>query len=95
MTGIYKITKRDDGKSYIGQSIDCNRRIKEHCSPNRYKQGLAIDIAIHKYGVSAFEYEIIDECSIEELNKKEEYWIKYYNTKKWDIIVQTEAVNNQ
>lgn len=80
MIGIYKITKKENGKSYIGQSCDCDRRIKEHCSPNRYKLGLAIDIAIHKYGVNAFTYEIIEECSIDKLNERESYWIEYYNT---------------
>lgn len=80
MIGIYKITKKENGKSYIGQSNDCERRIKEHCYPSRYLDGLAIDIAIHKYGKEAFDYEIIEECSLEELNERETYWIKYYNT---------------
>ena len=27
-----------------------------------------------------FKFEIIEECSIEELNEKEQYYIKYYNS---------------
>lgn len=30
MVGIYKITKKENGKCYIGQSNDCKHRFKEH-----------------------------------------------------------------
>lgn len=30
MIGIYKITNKKTGKSYIGQSNDITRRFKEH-----------------------------------------------------------------
>ena len=30
MIGIYKITNKNTGKSYIGQSNDIERRFKEH-----------------------------------------------------------------
>ena len=30
MIGIYKITNKDTGKSYVGQSNDIERRFKEH-----------------------------------------------------------------
>ena len=83
MIGIYKITKKENGKSYIGQSINCERRFKEHCSSSRYKDGLAIDMAIHKYGVDAFEFEILEECKKEKLDEREQYWIKYYDTKNF------------
>jgi len=78
MVGIYKITKKSNGKSYIGQSNDIDRRILEH----QYKTDLAIDKAITKYGIDAFTYETIEECNLDELNEKEKYWIAYYNTYK-------------
>lgn len=78
MIGIYKITKIENNKAYIGQSNDIERRFKEH----RYKRDLAIDKAIQKYGASAFTFEIIEECSLEELDTREKYWIAYYNTFK-------------
>lgn len=78
MIGIYKITKKIDGKSYIGQSNDIQRRFNEH----KTKKGLIIDQAIQKYGVSAFNFEILEECSLEELNSREKYWIAFYNTYK-------------
>ena len=79
MIGIYKITKKENGKCYIGQSNNCERRFKEHQTKGTSSR-IPVDIAIQKYGKDAFTYEIIEECSIEELNQKEQYWIKYYNS---------------
>lgn len=78
MIGIYKITKKDSGKSYIGQSNDIDRRFKEHC----YKKDLVIEKAIQRYGQNAFTFEILEECSLDELDQKEKYWISFYNTYK-------------
>ena len=84
MIGIYKIENKINGKVYIGQSNDCARRIKEHCYPSRYLNNYPIDVAIHKHGAENFTFEVIEECSIEELNAKETYWIQFYesNTSK-------------
>ena len=78
MIGIYKITKKENGKAYIGQSNDIDRRLKEH----QYKNDLAIEKAIQKYGIDAFNYEVVEECPLENLNEREKYWIRYYNTYK-------------
>lgn len=55
MIGIYKITNRINGKSYVGQSINMEKRFKEHL----YKQDTYIDRAIHKYGKDNFNFEIL------------------------------------
>jgi group I intron endonuclease len=80
--GIYKITNKITGEIYIGQSNDCERRIKEHQYPNRYRAGQDIDIAIHEIGAKNFSFEIIEECPLEKLNEREIYWIKFYNSKE-------------
>ena len=54
MIGIYKITKKSNNKSYIGQSNDIARRFEEH----KYKIDIPIDMAIAKYGSDAFTFEI-------------------------------------
>lgn len=58
MIGIYKITKKENGKSYIGQSNDIERRFKEHQTKGKESR-IPLDIAIQKYGKDAFIYEII------------------------------------
>lgn len=75
--GIYKITNLINGKCYIGQSVHIKRRWTEHCLPSTKS---VISSAIKKYGKENFSFEIIEECSIEELSSKEEYYIKYYNS---------------
>ena len=79
MIGIYKITKKENGKCYIGQSNNCERRFKEHQTKG-VSSRIPIDAAIQKYGKDAFTYEVIEVCNLEELNHKEQYWIKYYNS---------------
>lgn len=78
MIGIYKITNNINGKCYIGQSIDIQRRWEEHLYKNSHC--LLLKYALHKYGVNNFTFEVIEECQPEDLNNREIYWIKYYNS---------------
>lgn len=78
--GIYKITNQINNKCYIGQSINIERRFKEHKNTNRTSKYL--HRAINKYGIDNFKFEIIETCSKEQLSDREKYWIKYYNSLK-------------
>lgn len=83
MIGIYKIVNNINGKFYVGQSNDIDRRFVEHCSPSRYKQSnIPVDWAIHKYGKENFSLIVLQECSVEELNELETYWIDKTNAIK-------------
>lgn len=79
MCGIYKITNNINGKVYIGQSIDINRRWRSH--KKDYKN---IDTkfyrAIRKYGLNNFSFEVIEQSSIDKLDERESYWIRFYNS---------------
>lgn len=77
MIGIYKITNLINNKCYIGQSVNIERRWKEHCrKPNKSK----ISKAIFDFGKENFSFQILEECSTEELNKKEQFYIKKFNS---------------
>lgn len=79
--GIYKITNLITDECYIGQSNDIYRRWSDHC-----KCGLGIDTpvgnklykAIQEYGLENFTFELLVECSQDELNEKEKYFIELY-----------------
>ena len=75
MIGIYKITNKLNGKSYIGQSIHCGKRLDEHCKGSQF-----IDEIIQLEGIDNFNFEILKETSREELSYWEDYYILKYNT---------------
>lgn len=82
MIGIYKITNKINGKFYIGQSNNINRRFQEHITKGQLSR-IPLDIAIQKYGKENFLYEILEECSIDQLNEKEKYWIEKLQATKY------------
>ena len=77
MIGIYKITNKLNNKCYIGQSINIEKRLKTH---KLSKNDSLIDNDIKKYGVENFSFEVVEECDYIELNIKESYYIKKYNS---------------
>lgn len=77
MIGIYKYTNKENGKIYIGRSLNITKRKWEHLNnPSPYSY---FDQTLAKIGERSFDFEIIEECSAIELKEKEKYWIKYYN----------------
>lgn len=84
MIGIYKITNISNNKCYIGQSVNIERRWMQHKETmnnpyiDAYNRELYNDMRI--FGLDNFLFEILEECSLEELNDKEKYWIQYYNS---------------
>lgn len=83
MIGIYKITNKINGKIYVGQSIDIKERWRQHrwkafnCNEIGYHS--AIHVAMRKYGLDNFIYEVLEQCAAEELDEKERYWISLLN----------------
>lgn len=76
MIGIYKITNIINGNFYIGMSNNIHRRKMEHFTPKNILVSRTISKAIKKYGKENFNFEILEECKIEELCDKEIYYIK-------------------
>jgi len=80
---IYKVTNKINGREYVGQTINSlKKRKSEHISvalsihDNNYFHS-----ALRRYGPENFDWKTIHECvNIDDLNKWEIYYIKYYNT---------------
>lgn len=62
---------------YVGQSVDIERRWKEERTRN---ENTYITRAIRKYGIKNFTFEVLELCSIEELDAKEQEYIKKFNS---------------
>ena len=76
--GIYSIKNKITGQLYIGQSVNIERRWKEHITKRKDKS--YIDRAINKYGKDNFIFSIIEEVEKEKLNDREFFWINKYKT---------------
>ena len=79
--GIYGIKNILNNKIYVGKTgMNFGDRWDNHKAllrgnkhDNPYLQN-----AWNKYGEESFEFIVIEDCQVEELNDKEMYWIKYY-----------------
>lgn len=74
--GIYVI-KGPEGKLYIGSSQEIDQRWYQHryLLTNDKHHSDYLQNAWNLHGEQAFQFEVLEECSIEELIKREQYWI--------------------
>lgn len=89
VSGIYEIINLRNQKRYIGQTKNLYRRQCNHIGklrrkihPNKHLQN-----AWNKYGKDAFEFQVLEYCSVDDLNERELYWINHYksNTDGYNI----------
>ena len=80
MTGIYLITCLRSTKVYVGQSVNIEKRWLRHkemlnanIHSNKHLQS-----AWNKYGENSFVFSILEECSVDKLTEREQYWIDFY-----------------
>tara|TARA_R110002167_G_scaffold284384_6_gene489537 strand:- start:194 stop:733 length:540 start_codon:yes stop_codon:yes gene_type:complete len=79
MIGIYKITS-PSGRIYIGQSVNIESRLRDYktwikCSIRQTR----LHSSFKKYGADKHYFEVIEECSVNHLNKQERLWQEFYN----------------
>lgn len=90
-TGIYKITNIKNQMCYVGQTANFAERFKQHI-----KRGLGADTptknklypAMMAFGVENFTFEIIEECSREDLNEREQFWQNFYQAKSFGYSIK-------
>ena len=78
-SGIYKI--QGNGVDYIGSSCNLFRRLSDHfrflkknIHSNRHIQNV-----YNKHGIEKFSYEIIEFCPIEDLKRREDFYMDLFN----------------
>lgn len=84
MAFIYVITNKINGKQYVGKTThnSIQKRFQEHIRDSRKSrcEKRPLYSAINKYGVENFTIEQLEECSIDELEDREIYWIDKLDT---------------
>lgn len=81
MTGIYAIHNKVNDKYYIGQTKDIKNRWMQHRSRLKCEthENNHLQAAYNTYGADSFEYLVLEECSIDQLNAREQYYVEKYN----------------
>ena len=86
MAIVYKITNRENGKSYIGYSVrTLDQRWKSHLSSVRQGSKFRFHSAIRKYGIDQWDQEIIFEHNDVDICKKKEE----------EMIIHFDLINNK
>lgn len=80
---IYKITNKKNNKTYIGQTINYNKRISEHLCGRKKGNNSIIDKAIKKHGKDNFICELIDKTNNQDhADELERLYIKEFECLK-------------
>jgi len=86
-TGIYKITNTKTGNCYVGQSVNIKQRLNNHF--HSLSKGLHgnkhLQHSYNLYGADSFKTEVLEECSVDDLNEREQYWIDYFGEKLYNM----------
>lgn len=79
---IYGIKNLINEKIYVGKSINVKLRKKAHENSFIRKQAVNIHLqrAVDKYGIENFAFIILEEVTLDNINEKEQYWIKYFKS---------------
>ena len=80
--GIYLILNNKNGKGYVGQSINIEKRFKQHKRElnNNYHNNSHLQKAWNKYGKSSFVFLILEKTFKNMLNNAEIFWINFLET---------------
>ena len=78
--GIYRWINKETGESYVGSTVNLNKRFASYYSLCRIEEVLSrskshILSAIQKYGHSNFRLEILEYCDPADLIKREQFYI--------------------
>ena len=76
--GIYIIKNIVSGRCYIGATTDLHHRLAQHRSSleRGVHQSVLLQRAYDKYGVDAFDYDVLEYCTKFQLLARERYYIK-------------------
>lgn len=82
ISGIYIILNKENGKFYIGSSVNINSRWALHKRQLEKKthSNMYLQRAWDKYGKDSFIFEVVEECNKEECIDLENKWLQFHQT---------------
>lgn len=81
-SGIYLIRNKVNGKVYVGQSVNIEKRWAEHMKYSPKKSKSSLKMSVIKHGVDAFELVILEQCSHELFDAREVHWMDHFDSIK-------------
>lgn len=84
LSGIYKIVCLVNGKVYIGSSKNLVKRFNKHKRAliKGDHHSIALQNSFNKYGIGAFNIEILERCDVNLLQEREQFYIDIYQSFK-------------
>lgn len=92
---IYKIVNVNNGKVYVGQTIQFRKRLSKHygCLCHNKHASTYLQKSFNKHGVDAYYIEILEITTKELICEREAYWIEKLNSsnkdKGYNILINT------
>jgi predicted GIY-YIG superfamily endonuclease len=83
MIGIYAIVSLIDSRLYIGKSVDIKSRFRHHKNDlikNKH-DNLHLQRFVNRYGISNLDFQVLCECSKNELSILEKTFVRLFNSK--------------
>lgn len=80
ISGIYKITNKINGKSYIGLAKNIGKRWEQHKNFTKHETSKNLYWAFQEYGIDCFTFEILKEAPVNKLAYWEKKFIQKYDT---------------
>ncbi len=90
-SGIYIILNKENGKFYVGSSINVDHRLQTHKSDLRLNKHHSkhLQRAWDKYGKDSFIFQQVEECLPESCIKREQVWLDFHQTYNKEIGYNT------
>lgn len=96
-SGIYQIVNKTTGKKYVGRSVNVHSRILEHKRELRLNihQNKHLQSSWNKRGEGDFTFELLEECAIEDLQQREQYYLDNYINFSEDYNILRDSENTR
>jgi predicted GIY-YIG superfamily endonuclease len=85
IVGVYCIENNINKKRYIGSSNNISYRFQKHLCElkNQRHRNKHLQAAVNKYGISSFNFSVLEECSLDDLRQREQSYIDKHD---WDTL---------